>query len=299
MIQSETPQNPKKSDTPPQVVLTIAGLDPSSGAGITADLKTFAAHHLYGICCPTALTVQSTRGVGRAVPVDAGLVTETLNCLAEDTPLAGVKIGMLSNAVVAAAVSDFLSTTGALLSAIVLDPVLRSSSGVALLEDEGTLIIRERMLGQVGWITPNVDELAELLDEPVAGADGIPPQAARLQQLAARLGNMHLRIVVTGGHLDQPDDYFLDCLEGLLDGSLERSKAAEHPGVWLRGERIETSSTHGTGCAFSSALLCQLVHGLRPAEAVAAAKNWVTGALRHAYPIGSGRGPMNHFFEQW
>ena len=274
----------------PEVVLTIAGLDPSSGAGMTADLKTFAAHRLYGICCPTALTVQSTRGVRRTVPLDAGLVTETLQCLAEDTPPAGVKIGMLATAAVAGAVSRFLPTAGTSQAMIVLDPVLRSSSGASLLDDEGVRIIREQLLGQIGWITPNVNELAALLDEPVADKECIPAQADRLQQLAARADNIHLRVVVTGGHLHQPDDFFLD--------SLEVPKDPEQPGVWLRGAWVDTTSTHGTGCAFSSALMCLMVRGLTPEEAVAGAKAYVTGALRHAYPIGSGKGPMNHFFDQ-
>lgn len=291
MARPSKSRQPPIGNTPPEVGLTIAGLDPSSGAGMTADLKTFAAHRLYGICCPTALTVQSTRGVRRAVPLDASLVTEILDCLAEDTLPAGIKIGMLGNASVAAAVSDFLFIAGTPRNAIVLDPVLRSSSGAALLDDGGVRIIRERLLGQIGWITPNVDELAVLLDEPVADADGIPAQADRLQQLAARADNICLRVVVTGGHLAQPDDYFLD--------SLERAKDPEQPGVWLRGERVETTSTHGTGCAFSSALMCQVVRGLSPEEAVAEAKAYVTSALRHAYPIGSGKGPMNHFPQQW
>ncbi len=275
----------------PKVVLTIAGFDPSSGAGITADLKTFAAHRLYGTSCPTALTVQSTRGVRRTVPLDSSLVTETLNCLADDTPPAGIKIGMLGNAAVAAAVSDFLTVADIDRSAIVLDPVLRSSSGAALLDEAGVRILRERLLGQIGWITPNIDELAALLDEAVADADGIAAQADRLQQLAARAGNTQLRVVVTGGHLHQPNDLFLDHLE------LARDPAS--PGSWLCGERVETTSTHGTGCAFSSALMCQVVHGLQADHAVAAAKAYVSGALRHAYPIGSGKGPMHHFFEHW
>jgi hydroxymethylpyrimidine/phosphomethylpyrimidine kinase len=275
----------------PKVVMTIAGFDPSSGAGITADLKTFAAHRLYGISCPTALTVQSTRGVRRTIPLDPSLVAETLNCLADDTPPAGIKIGMLGNAAVATAVSDFLAVAGTDRSAVVLDPVLRSSSGAALLDEAGVRILRERLLGQIGWITPNIDELAALLDETVADADGIVAQADRLQQLAARAGNTQLRVVVTGGHLHQPNDLFLDHLE------LARNPAS--PGSWLRGERVETTSTHGTGCAFSSALMCQVVYGLKADHAVAAAKAYVSGALRHAYPIGSGKGPMHHFFEHW
>ena len=276
---------------PPRVVLTIAGLDPSCGAGITADLKTFAAHGLYGICCPTALTVQSTRGVRRSVPVDPALVTETLEFLTSDIRPDGIKIGMLGNAKVAAAVADFLHQAFTPRAAIVLDPVLRSSSGAALLDETGLHMVRERLLAHVGWITPNVDELSVLVEEPLAAPDEIPSRALRLQQLAAQLGNDRLRVVVTGGHLEQPDDFFLDCLE--------HTKNAGQPGMWLRGERVETTSTHGTGCAFSSALACEIVSGYSPLEAVTRAKAWVTSALRHAYPIGSGKGPMHHFFACW
>lgn len=268
-----------------QILLTIAGFDPSGGAGITADLKTFAAHGVFGISCATALTVQSTRGVRQVASVDAHLITATLDCLYEDMPIAGIKIGMLGTAAGASAVAEFLSRQAIPQRYVVLDPVLRSSSGAALLDDAGRRIVEESLLPRVGWITPNLDELAILLGEQVAEAGGIPAQAARLQQMAARVGNRGLSIVVTGGHLEQPSDFFLGCLD-----------AGDSHGEWIPGERIETSSTHGTGCAFSSSLVCQLVQGHQGQQAVTHAKAYVTNALRHAYPIGSGRGPLNHLF---
>lgn len=274
----------------PAVILTIAGLDPSCGAGITADLKTIASHGLYGICCPTALTAQSTRGVRRSIPIEAALVTETLECLTDDIRPDGIKIGMLGDAGVALAVADFLRQSSTSRAAVVLDPVLRSSSGAALLDEAGIRLVRERMLSQIGWITPNVDELAVLLGEPSVAPEGIPAGSVRLQQLAAQLGNVSLRVVVTGGHLQRPDDYFLDCPRTI--------KSEAEPGVWLRGERVDTGSTHGTGCAFSTALACAVVTGHAPLEAVTRAKAFVTGALRHAYPIGSGKGPMHHLFNR-
>jgi hydroxymethylpyrimidine/phosphomethylpyrimidine kinase len=288
-----------KIEGSPAVALTIAGLDPSCGAGITADLKTFAAHRLYGICCPTALTVQSTRGVQQVVALDPALVAATLDCIAADIPAAGIKIGMLATAGVAAAVADYLETTSVPASMIVLDPVLRSTSGVALLDNEGIAILRERLLPRVGWIAPNLDELAVLLDEPVATAAEVPAQAARLQQMAARAGNPDLNIVVTGGHLDAPNDYFLD-----TQAENRRVPHSSRPyrdewgeGCWIEGKRVHTSATHGTGCAFSSALLCQLIAGFDGREAVAQAKAYVTAALLHAFPIGSGKGPMHHLFQ--
>src|SRR5215472_16838413 len=139
----------------PKVVLTIAGFDPSSGAGITADLKTFAAHGLYGVACITALTVQTTQAVLRSEPVRPELVRETLKTLVEDTPPAAVKIGMLGSAEIAASVAEFLRTNR--LPNVVVDPVLRSTSGADLLEEAGVRLIREELLSIADVITPNID----------------------------------------------------------------------------------------------------------------------------------------------
>jgi hydroxymethylpyrimidine/phosphomethylpyrimidine kinase len=250
------------------VALTIAGFDPGSGAGITADLKTFAAHGVYGVACISALTVQSTQGVRSVEPVEPILVRQTLDCLAGDV----------------GEVSSFLASQSKTIprQRIVLDPVLRSSSGAPLIDQGGIGLIRDELLQRVGWITPNLEELAILAGEagPVS-RDQVPPVAARLQEISRRLGNDELNIVVTGGHFDRPDDF-------LLTAAGEES--------WLRGEKIATNSTHGTGCAFSSALLCGLISGVNPGSAVAAAKAYVTEALRAAYPVGKGKGPLNHLF---
>ena len=264
------------------VALTIAGFDPGSGAGITADLKTFSAHGIYGVACISAMTVQSTLGVRAVEPLPATLVRQTLECLAEDVSLSGVKIGMLGSSAVVCEVSSFLTAQAGTIprERIVLDPVLRSTSGTALIDRDGLRVIREELLRRVGWITPNVDEL-DLLAGGSTGREQVPAAAARLQAMAAQLGNDALNVVVTGGDLDQPNDF-------LLTASGEQS--------WLRGEKIATNSTHGTGCAFSTALLCGLISGLDPREAAAAAKAYVTEALRAAYPLGKGKGPMNHMF---
>jgi hydroxymethylpyrimidine/phosphomethylpyrimidine kinase len=265
------------------VALTIAGFDPGSGAGITADLKTFSAHGIYGVACISAMTVQSTLGVRAVEPLPATLVRQTLECLAGDVGLSGVKIGMLGSSAVAREVSAFL---GAQLGAIpreriVLDPVLRSTSGTPLIDREGVDVLREELLRRVGWITPNVEELALLAGGDLVGREQVPAAAARLQAMAARLGNDGLNVVVTGGHLSRPDDFLL---------------AASGEQGWLAGEKIITNATHGTGCAFSSALLCGLISGRSPLGAAAAAKAYVTEALRSAYPVGKGKGPMNHLF---
>jgi hydroxymethylpyrimidine/phosphomethylpyrimidine kinase len=267
------------------VALTIAGFDPGSGAGITADLKTFSAHGIYGVACISALTVQSTLGVRAVEPLSPGLVCRTLECLAEDVALSGVKIGMLGSSGVAWEVASFLKAQPSHLmrERIVLDPVLRSTSGTPLIDGNGVRVIREELLHCVGWITPNIAELAILAgsDSATFQRDQVPAAAARLKEMAGDRGNDELNVVVTGGDLDQPDDF-------LLTASREQT--------WVPGERIATNSTHGTGCAFSSALLCGLISGLSSREAVVAAKAYVTEALRTAYPVGKGKGPMNHLF---
>jgi hydroxymethylpyrimidine/phosphomethylpyrimidine kinase len=269
----------KNERMPRPIALTIAGFDPSSGAGVTADLKAFAAHGIYGVACISALTVQSTLGVRSMEPLTPELVRQTLDCLAEDVSFAGVKIGMLGSSGVAREVASFLRARTQ--DRIVLDPVLSSSSGAPLIDPDGVRVIRQELLPRVGWITPNLDELAILTDGPVTREE-VVSAALRLKQIAARGGNEELNVVVTGGHLNRPDDFLL---------------TAEGEQTWLQGEKIETSATHGTGCAFSSALLSALISGHEGVDAVAAAKVYVTEALRAAYPVGKGKGPMNHFFK--
>jgi hydroxymethylpyrimidine/phosphomethylpyrimidine kinase len=278
------PEEHRIAGFPPRIALTIAGLDPSSGAGITADLKTFAAHDLYGICCATALTVQSTQGVKRTIAVEGGMVAETLGCLAEDMEIDGVKIGMLGTGDVANAVVEFLLHVKVPRSCVVLDPVLRSSSGAVLLDEAGLRVVQESLLGFIGWVTPNLDELSILaaVGNSTATRETLPGAAHALREKARHFGNEELNVVVTGGHLERPDDYFLE--------------AKRESGVWVGGERVETTSTHGTGCAFSSALLAQLLHGKVGVAAVSGAKQYVTEALRDAYPVGKGHGPMNHLY---
>ena len=257
-------------------MLTIAGFDPSSGAGVTADLKVFAAHGLYGLAAITALTVQSTQGVRRFHAINPEFLAETLECLAEDVEISGVKIGMLGTEGIVRVVAEFLAGSGIPRSHIVLDPIMRSSSGRTLLDSQGSGLLRRELLPLAGWVTPNLDELAEMVGCEVSGRESV--------LLAAReLASDHpgLNIAVTGGHLDPPDDFLLT------------SDGAE---CWFPGEKIETRATHGTGCGFSSALLTQLVAGSQPAEAIARAKQYVRAAMAAAYPVGKGRGPLNHLY---
>ncbi|WP_213803548.1 bifunctional hydroxymethylpyrimidine kinase/phosphomethylpyrimidine kinase [Granulicella sp. dw_53] len=261
-----------------QTVLTIAGFDPSSGAGVTADLMVFAAHGLFGTSAITSLTVQSTQGVRSTHPIAPDVLLATLRCLAEDLPPAGIKIGMLGSAAATMAVIEFVEELRSHLPhiPIVLDPVLRSSSGRELLEPEGVELVRTRLLPLVDWITPNIDELGFLSGLSVVTKAEVPNAAQVLQRLGAALN-----VLATGGHLTPPDDLLF---------------AVEAEPVWLPGEYIASRSTHGTGCALSSALLSRLVLGDEPYAAALAAKQYVSEAIRTATPRGMGRGPLNHLW---
>lgn len=277
MIRSPAISTPHPASSNQLAALTIAGFDPSSGAGVTADLKVFAAHGIYGLAAVTALTVQSTQGVRRVEPISPEILRQTLDCLAEDVEISGIKIGMLANDGVVNAVSGFLAESGIPGGRIVLDPIISSTSGRKLLSEDGLSQLRTALLPLVGWVTPNIDELAILVEASVPGREAIPEATARL---AAKYPA--LNIVVTGGHLDAPDD-FLRTADGITR--------------WFPGRRIKTTATHGTGCAFSSALLARLLAGYRPLEAVAAAKAYVAEAMKAAKPLGKGRGPLHHLYQ--
>lgn len=262
--------------TPP-VVLTIAGFDPSSGAGITADIKTIAAHGCYGVACITALTVQSTQGVSRVEALPAKLVTETLKELSRDVELAAVKIGMLGSAEVTGAVSSFLEAEKP--PYVVLDPILRSSSGARLLEPKGEKLMIERLLPLATVITPNLDEAAALAGFPVTNLEEMRAAAQRLHQLGAP------NVVVTGGHLDKATDLLSFTHP---NGGIESQV--------FKAERQRSRSTHGTGCAFASALACHLAQERNLPEAVLLAKAYVAAAITHAQPVGRGTGPVDHLY---
>jgi hydroxymethylpyrimidine/phosphomethylpyrimidine kinase len=255
--------------TPP-VVLTIAGFDPSSGAGITADIKTIAAHGCYGVACITALTVQSTAGVWRVDPVTPQLVTETLEELAADLEIAAVHIGMLISEEVADAVAAFLATKRP--PNVVLDPVVRSSSGAELLNASGIRSLTTKLLPLATVVTPNVDEAALLTGRPVTNLDDMRKAALRLHAMGANA------VVVTGGHLGEAIDL-------LSLGATEQV---------FRTARQTSNSTHGTGCAFATSIACSLAQGRNLSDAVQLAKRYVTAAITNAYPLGRGTGPVNH-----
>lgn len=256
-----------------KTVLTIAGHDPSSGAGITADLAVFAAHGHNGTSAITALTVQSTAGVRASYPVSPDILRDTLACLDEDLPPAGVKIGMLGSAAAVDAVADYLALIRRRSSAplVVLDPVLRSSSGRELLDHPGLLLLQTRLLPLVDWVTPNLTELAILSGTQVVGRNDLPGAGSLLQSRYAT--GTPLGVFATGGHLEPPDDFLL-------------TPAGEQ--IWLPGRRVETRATHGTGCVLASAFLANLVHGAPAPDSARAAKGYVAGAMENAQETGSG-----------
>jgi hydroxymethylpyrimidine/phosphomethylpyrimidine kinase len=260
---------PQRRNNQPPVVLSIAGYDPSSGAGVTADVKTIAAHECYAVTCITALTVQSTGGVKRVAAVDGRLIAETLELLADDLDIHAVKIGMLGSSAAARAVARFLSRHS--IGNVVLDPVIKSSSGADLISKEGMRVLKTTLLALADVITPNIEEAAVLTGLRVAAPDEMKAAAARLHQLGAR------NVIVTAGHLDQPHDLL----------SQEANQMS-----FLRGKKVLTRSTHGTGCAFSTALACRLALGSDLREAAQAAKRYVESALRKAPAIGKGIGPV-------
>jgi len=254
------------------VVLAVGGFDPSSGAGITADLKTLAAHNCYGVAAITALTVQNTQGVAAVHGVDAEILKKSLENLLADGQVKAIKIGMLATRAHAEVVHSILEANPELPS--VLDPVIRSTSGAALLDEQGIVYLREHLLRRVALITPNCDEAAALTGLKVENVEGMKAAAARLAEQGARA------VVVTGGHLDKAIDVF-------FDGSGFEVFA---------GERIKPDNTHGTGCTFASAIAANLALGRSLREAVVYAKAFVAEAIRKAYPTGPGRMPLNHLY---
>lgn len=256
---------------------------------MTADLKVFAAHSLFGTSCITSLTVQSTMGVLSSHPTPADIVAATLECLDADLPPAGIKIGMVSstdNTLVISSYVEKLHKQHSLGSRakipVVLDTVLRSSSGRDLLDPAALNTLQDRLLPLVDWITPNLDELAVLTNTKTLGRNDLLSASHNLQDEIAQKPNGHrIGIIATGGHLDPPDDLIL----------LPSGESA-----WLPGERIVSNSTHGTGCAFSSAFLCRLVLGDAPQQAALSAKNYASKAIRSAQQIGHGHSPINHLW---
>jgi hydroxymethylpyrimidine/phosphomethylpyrimidine kinase len=255
-----------------RTALTIAGSDPSGGAGIQADLKTFAAHGVYGTTAITALTVQNTLGVSRVTAIDPALVAAQIDAVVSDLGADATKIGMLANAALVETVADAILRHR--LAHVVLDPVLRATSGATLLDDEALASLLTRLLPLAAVITPNVAEAERLTGERVTSIDGQRRAAAQLVELGAGAA------IVTGGHVDGP------AVDVCYDGRTFTE---------LSADRVESRHTHGTGCTFSAAVAARLALGEDLVTAARAAKTYVTRALAQAPGLGHGRGPLQHF----
>ena len=256
-----------------RTALTIAGSDSSGGAGIQADLKTFAAFGVYGTSAITAITAQNTRGVTSAAAMDPALVVAQIEAVAADFVVAAVKVGMLANTAIIEAVADAITRLA--LPAVVLDPVMVAKGGDNLLEPSAVAALRTRLIPLAAVLTPNIPEAETLTGLSISSVADQREAAARLAGLGAKV------IVVKGGHLPG------------------RAVDVWHDGVRfveLDAERIDTPHTHGTGCTFSSAIAACLALGDDPENAARRAKAFVTGAIRHAPGLGHGHGPLHHFW---
>lgn len=262
----------------PRVALTIAGSDSGGGAGIQADLKTFAAHRVHGTCAVTAVTAQHTGAVLRVAALEPDMVAAQIHAVLVDLPPQAVKTGMLANPRIVRVVADLAERE--LLPQLVVDPVLVSTSGHALMDDGGVQAYRDQLLPRAIVATPNLEEAALLAGVDPGDVTG-PEGMAQLAEELRRLGTQ--TVVVKGGHL--ADRQAADVVAG--------------PGgvVVLDSSRIETVNDHGTGCSLSAAVAAELARGTPPADAIERAKSYVHRALFGAsrWQLGSGHGPIDHF----
>ena len=255
-----------------RTALTIAGSDSSGGAGIQADLKTFAAHGVYGMSAITAVTAQNTQGVTEVAALSPAMVRAQLVAVATDIPPDATKIGMLANADIIVAVADAIREYR--LPNVVLDTVMIAKSRAPLLAVDAIGALRDRLLPIANVITPNVPEAEALTGLAIASVADLRTAARRLVELGARAA------LVKGGHLSGP------AIDVLWDG---------REMIELKADRIESRHTHGTGCTLSSAIAARLAIGDSLIDACRAAKAYVTRAIQQAPGLGHGHGPLQHF----
>ena len=258
------------------VALTIAGSDSSAGAGIQADLKTFAAFEVYGASAITAVTAQNTLGVTAVEELPAGMVAAQIDAVADDLGIAAVKTGMLSSASIIETVAERLLAHR--LDVVVIDPVMVAKGGDRLLREDAVGALKERLLPLALVLTPNASEAEVLSGRPVTTIEEAKEAARAIHALGPRY------VLVKGGHFGE------DAVDVLFDGE----RFAELP-----AKRVATTSTHGTGCTLASAIAAGLANGKGVGEAVSDAKAYVTEAIGRAFPVGAGHGPLNHFYRWW
>jgi hydroxymethylpyrimidine/phosphomethylpyrimidine kinase len=272
-----------------RIALTIAGSDSSGGAGIQADLKTFAAFGVYGASAITAITVQSTKGVEAVAPLSADLVTAQIEAVAGDLALHATKIGMLATAAIVEAVAAAIEELE--LPLVVVDPVLVSTSGERLLDADGVQALCLELMPLARVVTPNIPEAEALTGRRIESAQQAHEAARRIHDMGAA------SVIITGGHA-----LWDDTSSGLrAGGSAPQVVDLLFDGdefLEFRTRRIDTRHTHGTGCTFASAVAASLALGRELPDAVARAQHYVAGAIAHARGIGHGRGPIDHFWER-
>ncbi|MBQ8919390.1 MAG: bifunctional hydroxymethylpyrimidine kinase/phosphomethylpyrimidine kinase [Acidaminococcaceae bacterium] len=256
-------------------LLTIAGSDSSGGAGIQADLKTFAAHGVFGMSVITAVTAQNTCGVTLVQDMTPEMITAQIDAVFSDIRVDGVKIGMVSRSESIHAIAEGLKKWQP--PVVVLDPVMISKSGYPLLQPEACAALIRELLPLATLLTPNLPEAEAICGFSIKTENKMEKAAANIIALGAKA------VLVKGGHLEgsSADDFLFDGTQGL----------------WLPGIRIQTGHTHGTGCTLSSALAANLAKGLSLEEAVRAGKRYVTTAIEHGIALGKGHGPTHHFVD--
>jgi hydroxymethylpyrimidine/phosphomethylpyrimidine kinase len=256
--------------------MTIAGSDSGGGAGIQADLKTFAALGVYGTSALTAITAQNTLRVTDVLELPTSLIASQIDAIISDIGADAVKTGMLSSSAVIRTVADKIKEHG--LARLVVDPVMVAKGGDRLLQEEAVETLRTVLIPLAEVITPNVPEAEALTGIRIKTLDDARSAARRLVEMGARAA------IVKGGHLEGPPT------DILYDGKEFRA---------FTSQRIETTSTHGTGCTFASAIAAGLATGLSLRDSITQAKRYVTAAMRHAFSMGQGHGPLNHFYMLW
>jgi hydroxymethylpyrimidine/phosphomethylpyrimidine kinase len=257
-----------------RTALTIAGSDSGAGAGIQADLKTFAAHGVYGTTAITAVTAQNTLGVTCFEAVSADLVTAQIEAIASDIGVHAAKTGMLANAAIVEAVAAAVEDLE--IPLLVVDPVMIAKSGDRLVDEEAVAMMRLELMRRAFVVTPNIPEAETLADMRIQRDEDRNAAARRILKLGASA------VIIKGGHL--PSD---DILDLLYDG---------HRYHEFRAPRIAGRSTHGTGCTFAASLASHLALGKSLFDAVPLAQEYVAGGIRHGLEIGRGHAPLHHFW---
>jgi len=256
--------------------LTIAGSDSGAGAGIQADLKTFAAHGVYGTSAITAITAQNTVGVAAVLALNAKLVGAQIDAIIADIGAHAVKTGMLANAAIIDMVA--IKIRAHRLKNIVVDPVMVATSGDLLIQKTAVVALRSKLIPLATIVTPNIPEAEVLTGMKLRSVEEIREAAQRIVKMGAKT------VLIKGGHLKGA------AMDLFYDG--KRFTALNAP-------RVRTKNTHGTGCTLSAAIAANLAKGQKIETAVTNAKRYITDALRHSYRVGSGHSPVHHFYRYW